>query len=265
MSEGVALSRLFSLAGSQYGDPKFSWRYVLAPAAIGFMSSKGLGPQYLNDLFVGFSTTDTLGGPLFRFNLTGNRQQIGVDDPRLEDRVADNLTFHDMTESEDLLVGMDFGVITDIETAPNGNLYVVSIDRGAIFEVFRSKIGAGRPLSADLTGAAEVPGPGDPDGSGSVTLWLNQGQERICYNLTVSGIDPATAAHIHEGPVGVAGPVVVPLNAPTSGSSSGCLTVDADEVKEIRNDPGNYYVNVHNAAFPAGAIRGQLVKGKGDE
>ena len=134
-----ALARLFVLPGSRYSDPEFSWRHVLAPAGIGFLNSRSLGSQYFGDLFVGFSVPDPLGGPLFVFNLTGNRQKIGVDDPRLEDRVADNATFHDLTESESLLIGRDFGVITDIRTAPNGNLVVVSLDQGAIYEIFRTR------------------------------------------------------------------------------------------------------------------------------
>ena len=137
-----ALSRLFVLAGSQYSDPEFSWKHVLAPAAIGFLNSTALGPQYFGDLFVGFSVPEPLGGPLFHFNLTGNRRKIGVDDPRLEDRVADNITFHEMTESESLLIGRDFGIITDIKTGPNGNLFVISLDQGAVYEIFRS---GGRP------------------------------------------------------------------------------------------------------------------------
>jgi CHRD domain len=116
----------------------------------------------------------------------------------------------------------------------------------------------GAPQSATLTGAAEVPGPGDPDGSGSASLRLNPGQEEICYELTVSNIAPATAAHIHRGAPDVAGPVVVPLDAPTSGSSSACATVDRDLVLEILMNPAAFYVNVHNMDFPAGAIRGQL-------
>jgi glucose/arabinose dehydrogenase len=134
-----ALSRLFVLPGSHYSDPEFSWKHVLAPAAIGFLNSRELGPQFFGDLFVGFSVPEPLGGPLFRFNLTGNRRKIGVDDPRLEDRVADNTDFHDMTESESLLIGRDFGVITDIKTGPNGNLFVISLDKGAVFEIFRRR------------------------------------------------------------------------------------------------------------------------------
>jgi aldose sugar dehydrogenase len=133
-----ALSRLFTLQGARYSDPEFSWKYVLAPAAIGFLDSSSLGRQYRSDLFVGFSVPDPLGGPLFHFNLTGNRRAIGVDDPRLNDRVADNLTFRDMTESESLLFGTGFGVVTDIETDPaTGNLIVVSLSQGAIYEISR--------------------------------------------------------------------------------------------------------------------------------
>lgn len=116
----------------------------------------------------------------------------------------------------------------------------------------------GRALSTTLTGAAESPGPGDPDGSGQATLTLNPGQGEICYELSVTGIAPATAAHIHVGPPGQAGPVVVPLVPPTSGASSGCATADRDLIKAIMKNPELYYVNVHNAQFPAGAVRGQL-------
>jgi hypothetical protein len=118
----------------------------------------------------------------------------------------------------------------------------------------------GRPLTATLTGANEVPGPGDPDGSGFALVTLNLGQGEVCFELTVSGIAPATAAHIHVGPAGVAGPVVVPLTPPTSGSSSGCKSVDQELIKAILQDPSAYYVNVHNAEYPAGAMRGQLSK-----
>ena len=85
-----ALARLHVLPGSHYSDPEFSWKFAVPPAGIGFLSSSALGPQYRNDLFAGAATPNTSGGYLFRFNLTGNRRKIAVDDPRLEDRVADN-------------------------------------------------------------------------------------------------------------------------------------------------------------------------------
>ncbi|HEY5573238.1 MAG TPA: CHRD domain-containing protein [Anaerolineales bacterium] len=119
----------------------------------------------------------------------------------------------------------------------------------------------GRPFSTTLTGAAEVPGPGDPDGSGTAHISLNQGLGEVCFELVVEGIAPATASHIHFAPAGVAGGVVVPLTPPpTEGSSSACVSVDPDLIKAIRQNPEEYYVNVHNADFPAGALRGQLSK-----
>jgi hypothetical protein len=121
---------------------------------------------------------------------------------------------------------------------------------------------SGRPLSATLTGAAEVPGPGDADGGGPASIRLNQGKKQVCYELTVTNIGTATAAHIHRGGTAVAGPVVITLEAPADGSSSGCVDNVSDElIKELRQTPGDFYVNVHNAEFPAGAVRGQLTKG----
>lgn len=119
----------------------------------------------------------------------------------------------------------------------------------------------GRKLQTALTGAAEVPGPGDPDGTGTAEITVNSGQNRVCYKLSVSNIAPATAAHIHEAPPTAAGPVVVTLGAPNaSGMSSGCVTVTRALALEILKRPADYYVNVHNAAFPGGAVRGQLAK-----
>ena len=118
----------------------------------------------------------------------------------------------------------------------------------------------GRRLSATLTGAAEVPGPGDADGGGTAVITLNQGQNEVCFELTVTNIAPATLAHVHTGAADVAGPVAVTLTPPTEGSSKGCVSAGADLIKNIRQNPQNYYVNVHNADFPDGAVRGQLSK-----
>ena len=134
-----ARSRLFMLPGAHYSDPEFSWKFAVAPAGIGFMRGRGLGAQYAGDLFVGASRPTLENGYLFRFNLTGNRRKIAVDDPRLQDRVADNLDKFDITESETLLIGRDFGVGTDVQTGPNGNLFVVSLTNGAVYEIFRRR------------------------------------------------------------------------------------------------------------------------------
>src|SRR5215213_8997375 len=134
-----AFERLFELPGANYSDPEFSWKFAVAPAGIGFMSGRGIGPQYEGDLFVGASRLTLEGGYLFHFNLTGNSRKIGVDDPRLEDRVADNIAKFDITESEEFLIGRNFGVGTDIHTGPNGNLYVVSLSNGAVYEIYSRK------------------------------------------------------------------------------------------------------------------------------
>lgn len=111
-----------------------------------------------------------------------------------------------------------------------------------------------------MSGAQEAPNAGDPDGSGTATFTLNSGQGTIAYTLTVRNIDAATAAHIHIAPAGSAGPVVVGLTAPTNGTSSGVAQVDREVIKAIRKNPSAYYVNVHNATYPGGAVRGQLSK-----
>ena len=132
-----AQARLFMLPGAKYSDPAFSWKWEVAPGGIGFVNSSALGTQFQNDLFMGAATPLLQGGYLFHFNLTGNRRKVAVDDPRLEDRVADNLAKHEITESESLLIGRNFGVVTDIETGPSGNLFVVSLSNGAVYEIFR--------------------------------------------------------------------------------------------------------------------------------
>ena len=134
-----AMARLYMISGAHYSDPEFSWKYAVAPAGIGFLEGRDLGPQYDGDLFVGASRPTLEDGYLFHFNLTGNRRKIGVDDPALEDRVADNEEKFDITESESLLFGSGFGVGTDIQTGPNGHLYVVSLSIGAVYEISRRK------------------------------------------------------------------------------------------------------------------------------
>ena len=123
----------------------------------------------------------------------------------------------------------------------------------------------GRPFTTTLTGEAEVtsagvPNQGDLDGVGIARVTLNQGKGEVCWVTQVSDITlPAVAAHIHVGPSTTTGPVVIGLTAPdATGFSSGCVTADPQLIKAIRQNPVNYYVNVHNSDYPAGALRGQL-------
>ncbi len=127
-------------------------------------------------------------------------------------------------------------------------------------------VAGGRPLATALSGAEEVPaGEGDPDGTGTADLILNSGQEEVCYELTWQNLDGTVQnAHIHEAPAGENGDVVVTLfegeSFPGTGSASGCDTGDAtrEEIRQILNDPSDFYVNIHDSVRMGGAIRGQL-------
>ena len=114
-------------------------------------------------------------------------------------------------------------------------------------------------LFALLDGASEVPGPGDPDGSGFAALALFLDSDELCISLSVEGIAAATMAHIHAGAVGVAGGIVVTLPTPDAdGFADACIPVDSALLDAIAADHAAYYVNVHNDEFPDGAVRGQL-------
>jgi aldose sugar dehydrogenase len=132
-----ALSRLFMLPGAEFSDPELSWKFEVGPGGLGFLDGRGLGREYRGDLFMGGSRDFLEGGHLFRFELTGNRRAVDVADPRLRDGVADNVNKWEITESESLLFGRNFGVGTDIQTGPDGHLYVVSLSHGAVYEIQR--------------------------------------------------------------------------------------------------------------------------------
>ncbi len=108
-------------------------------------------------------------------------------------------------------------------------------------------------LGAVLVGGNEASG-GDTDGFGLADVWVD-GSE-VCWKITTTSIATPTAAHIHAGPAGVSGPVVVTLNP----VDEGCTNTTARLARFIKQHPREFYVNVHNGDFPGGAIRGQLSK-----
>ena len=126
---------LVHLPGSHYTDPEFSWKYGVPPAGLGFLHGDGLGKEYADNMFVGAAARGV--GQVLRFRLTTNRKHITTDDPRLADNVADNTTKFDLTESESLVFGENFGVITDLLTDPNGDLDLVDVVSGNIYQVYR--------------------------------------------------------------------------------------------------------------------------------
>lgn len=120
----------------------------------------------------------------------------------------------------------------------------------------------GNNFAATLNGANEVP-PADPDGVGTAQIAIDDATNRICTHLEVRNIGPVTAAHIHQGPAGVNGPPVITLDAPDDNDSDDCDDVGNDLLDAIRRTPSQFYVNVHTAEFPNGAIRGQIFNVQG--
>ncbi len=117
-------------------------------------------------------------------------------------------------------------------------------------------------LVGRLSGAAEVPGPGDPDGRGRAVIRVNEEKGKVCYNLTYSGIGEPNGAHIHKARRGEAGDAVIELfGGPTASPASDCIMMDDDLLlNRLQRRPGGYYVNIHNDEFPGGALRAQLRK-----
>lgn len=113
-------------------------------------------------------------------------------------------------------------------------------------------------LTATLDGAAETAG-GDPDGSGSFSAEVDDETGDVCYVLTGEAIGAPTAAHIHEGAAGVDGKPVITIEV-TGDDGDLCIAAEPDTLKPIVETPGNYYVNIHTAEFPKGAVRGQLAE-----
>jgi len=126
----------------------------------------------------------------------------------------------------------------------------------------------GRKFDTVLSGANECNSAGtcnlgDPDGTGTAHVTINVGQQRVCWSMTANNIAAPTRSHIHKGPATGAGGIVVSFfeTAATANLES-CTTAELDRelLTDIIQNPQDYYVNIHNAAFPAGAIRGQLSK-----
>jgi glucose/arabinose dehydrogenase len=247
-----ALARLFNLPGSHYTEPELSWKFAVAPSPIGFARGTGLGAQYAGDMFVGASRTTLLGGYLFRLKLSADRKSIVTTDSRLADKVADNTDKFDIAESESLVVGRDFGVTTDIQTAPaTGNLYVVSLSNGAVYEVFAQPV----LFVASLDGSQEVP-PNASPARGTTTLLLNADETMARVSMRFRNLTGTqTLAHIH-GPAspGQSAPPIFDL--PGGDFNDFQITLTPQQVSDLK--AGKLYANVHSTPFPAGEIRGQF-------
>ena len=131
--------------------------------------------------------------------------------------------------------------------------------RGAVSTIAEQVEQASR-LSTTLSGPAEVPTAGDPDGTGTATVNLDIIKGELCYEVAVQKLDPPVAMHIHEAERGKSGDIVVPLTTPTGGDTTtiGCANPEATLIARMAARPGDFYVNVHTQTHPQGAVRGQL-------
>ena len=141
-SAALAASRMLMLPGATYVDPDVSWKYEVGPSGMTFVAGNALGTEYAGSMWMGsarsFEQVGGTGGALYLLRLTPDRLHADLSaDPRLADRVADNIAKFGATESETMLIGQGFGVTPAIEQGPDGNLYVVSITDNAIYKISR--------------------------------------------------------------------------------------------------------------------------------
>lgn len=142
-----ARQQMVDLPGSKLRDPEFSWKHVVPPAGLGFIHGPALGAQYDGNLIVGSAVFRPVAAPpsvmanpgnLYRFRLNAERTRLVFDDPALRDKVADNAGRDDwVSEGAEILWGTGFGIVTDIQTGPDGALYLVSPSDGSIRKVHR--------------------------------------------------------------------------------------------------------------------------------
>ena len=164
---------LFSIAGSHYADPKFSWLNTVGPTAIVFVDSANLGSEYEDDVFVG----DINNGNLYRFKPNGTRNGFVFSGAGLADLVADN-----NAELDETIIGTSFGGITDLKVGPDGRLYVVSLGDGKIYAISNAAL----PLSFGIATlpTAEVGVPYDVD------LNISGGRPPLSVSLITGALPP---------------------------------------------------------------------------
>jgi glucose/arabinose dehydrogenase len=269
--------RMLNLPGSNYSDPEFSWKFAVPPTALSFLGTSTLGRDYAGDLIVGNGA-----GQLMDFNLNGDRTRFRFSEAGLQDLVDDNSKKFVPNESASLVFAEGFGIITDLQRAANGRLYVVSHTEGTVYQVFRR--GVSTRFAASATGDQEVP-PRVTPGSAELEMRVIGNGSKIQFELSVENLTNVAAAHLHLGLPGVNGPVVVllyeaaPGGGPVSGRLSKGLITAADltgplagmTIKDLVGaiEDGTIYLNVHTndgvdpidtgpGDFPGGEVRGQV-------
>jgi hypothetical protein len=112
-------------------------------------------------------------------------------------------------------------------------------------------------MAATLTGDVVRPAAGDPRGVGVLAVRVEAG--KICLEGTVVGGDAITAMRLHRGTRGTPGPSVASFPVVGPARAAGCVRVPGALTGRILQNPENWYVQATTAAFPGGAVRGQLM------
>jgi len=115
--------------------------------------------------------------------------------------------------------------------------------------------GSASSYKVKLSGSVEVP-KGSPSGGGTARITIKKSSRHLCWSFHLTGVAGPTAAHIHAGGAGVAGPVVIPLGGKFK--PAGCVKAKPAVLAGIVASPKKFYVNVHNAKYPGGAVRAQV-------
>ena len=121
-----------------------------------------------------------------------------------------------------------------------------------------ASVRAADSYSIELTGDQVGPSPADPDGEGMATISVRSGEGRICYTLSVEGIKPPFAAHLHAAVAGRIGPIRLQLDPPVDGYSQRCIRADRDLLRALEQRPQSFYIDIHTSEYPGAALRGQL-------
>jgi glucose/arabinose dehydrogenase len=275
-TSAAAVDRLMELTGSQYSDPEFSWKFAVAPTALDFVERHVLGSQYFGDLVVGNGA-----GQLMDFDLGPARWTLKLTAKKLRDRVDDNSERFVLNQSQRLVIGDGFGIITDVEAGPSGRLYVCSLDQGTVYEVFRI---THRKFGAHATGGQHVPTRATP-ASSNIVLELSKDKDELSFRISAANLRNVVAVHLHLGDPGQNGPMVATLfgDSPGGGKADGLVKEGTLKAKHLKGPMaghalddlvgallgGDIYVDIHTnngigaidtspGDFASGELRGQL-------
>jgi aldose sugar dehydrogenase len=243
-----ARARLYMLPGATYSDPQFSWRYVTWPGAMSF-APRSFGRGLAGDLLVSLTGNPGAGvGYLLQFPMHVGRRAFEFTAPELADRVADNNAKYDLTETQSLIIGSGFGIVTDMRISPANSVYVLSYSKGSLYEIVRTAARLEDDDDPDIAGVGDVlsatvesQGSGSP--VGGVEIRLHSGRELFCFDSTLANVNTSGSIALRHQ-AGGTDRVVLELPVTERGQGSGCIEASAGLIREIRANPGAFYLSL---------------------